>query len=133
MGGASFPGDMCRPLVIVLVGGLAVGCAGEGGALSSDSGRGVDTGTAVDSGIAVDSGGAPDSAVACDPALTYASFGAAFFSAHCGGCHSFSQSFAQSDARGLSGIVLEGDMPPGGGLTTTERDQFAEWLACGAP
>jgi len=119
--------------MLVLVGGLAAGCAGEGAALSPDSGRAVDMGIAVDMGTAVDSGGAPDSAVACDPSLTYASFGAAFLSAHCGSCHSFSQSFVQSDATGLSGIVLEGFMPPGGGLTTAERDQFADWLACGAP
>jgi len=115
--------------MIVVMGGLAGGCAGEGGALSPDSGR------ADDAGIAVDSVGAPDSAaVVCDPSLTYASYGAAFLGAHCGSCHSFSQSFVQADATGLSGIVLEGFMPPGGGgLTTAERDQFANWLACGAP
>jgi hypothetical protein len=119
---------MWRRSMMVLAAGLAVGCAGEGGALSPDSGR------VVDADLAADSGGAPDSAVACDPSLTYASFGAAFLGAHCGSCHSFSQSFAQSDATGLSGIVLEGFMPPGGGgLTTAERDQFADWLACGAP
>jgi|HubBroStandDraft_2_1064218.scaffolds.fasta_scaffold118984_2 hypothetical protein len=121
-------GHMCRFFMIALMGGLAAGCAAEGAALSPDSGRAVDT------GVAVDSGGALDSAVACDPSLTYASFGASFLSVHCGSCHSFSQSFVQSDATGLSGIVLEGFMPPGGGgLTTAERDQFANWLACGAP
>jgi len=114
--------------MMVLVGGLAAGCAADGGALAPDSGRAVDT------GVAVDAGGARDSAIACDPSLTYASFGAAFLSVHCGSCHTFSQSFVQSDARGLSGIVLEGFMPPGGGgLTTAEQDQFADWLACGAP
>jgi mono/diheme cytochrome c family protein len=82
----------------------------------------------------VDSGAPPDTGVACDPSLTYANFGQAFFTAHCNSCHGFTQSVAEGEAATLSGAVLGGFMPPGGGsLTPSDRLEFADWLACGAP
>ena len=92
---------------------LLAGCAGEGGDL-------------------LDAGATNDSAASCDPALTYASFGAAFLATHCNGCHSWSQADAKNDGTVLSDVVTAGYMPPGG-LTASQEQQFADWVACGAP
>jgi hypothetical protein len=81
-----------------------------------------------------DSGTPQDTGVGCDSSLTYANFGQAFFAAHCNSCHGFTQAAAQGEPATLSGVVLEDFMPPGGGnLTPSDRQEFADWLACGAP
>jgi hypothetical protein len=81
-----------------------------------------------------DSGAAIDSGTGCDPTLTYANFGAAFLSTHCNGCHGWTQSDVKAAGSALSSVVLGGFMPPGGGsLTQPQRQQFADWVACGAP
>jgi hypothetical protein len=101
--------------MLLLASCLVAGCAGEGE-------------------LPVDSSAPPDMAITCDSSLTYADYGAAFLGSHCNSCHGFNQSSVQSNAAGLSGIVLGGFMPPGGGgLTAAQRNQFADWLACGAP
>jgi len=84
--------------------------------------------------------------------LTYASFGAPFFSAHCTTCHGTPPSGgapAHADFTTLAAIkdhaalidekAAAGPartnvaMPPVGGVALGERRQLGEWLACGAP
>jgi hypothetical protein len=81
-----------------------------------------------------DAGPATDSGATCDPSLTYANFGASFLTSHCNSCHGWTHSQVETDGVALSSIVLGGYMPPGGGgLTQEQRQQFADWVACGAP
>lgn len=90
----------------------------------------------------------------CPPqgtALTYASFGAPFLDAHCNGCHS-AEVGSRHGAPGTFRFDTLGDvrrhaprifvraaatnvsMPPGpDDPPADERDQLAEWLACGSP
>jgi uncharacterized membrane protein len=89
--------------------------------------------------------------VSCPPegtALTYDNFGAQFMTTHCNRCHSTATSGAPGAYRfdTRDEVVAHKDrifiraagpnvtMPPGpDDPSTTERDQLAEWLACGAP
>ncbi len=93
----------------------------------------------------------PIDEAACPPegtALTYDNFGAEFFAANCNSCHSTGKSGAprayRFDTR--DEVVTHADrifiraagpnvtMPPGPeDPPFDERDQLAEWLACGAP
>lgn len=89
--------------------------------------------------------------MACPPegtTLTYATFGAAFLDDHCNGCHTDSSSGAprafrfdtHDEVRTHAARIFERaagpnvTMPPGPDDPPAEqRDQLAEWLACGAP
>lgn len=89
--------------------------------------------------------------MSCPPdgtALTYETFGADFMAVHCNSCHSTATSGAPSayrfDTRDdvsthKARIFIRAagpnvTMPPGPeDPSQTERDQLAEWLACGAP
>jgi hypothetical protein len=95
---------------------LVGGCAGEAAEPQADAGTATDSGTV------------------CDPTLTYANFGAAFLTTRCNSCHGWTHADVEADGTGLSSIVLGGFMPPGGGgMTQPQRQQFADWVACGAP
>ena len=112
---------MTLPIPVVILFWLGVGCrVGESNSTSDAT---------ADAMVLSDAG------VDCDPALTYATFGSAFFSSYCNSCHSFTQSFAQSDGTQLSSAVQDDAMPPRGStsLTTSEREEFSAWIACGAP
>jgi len=80
--------------------------------------------------------------------LTYASFGQAFMGDHCNECHSNAKAGAPSGykfdtqdqiKKHASRIFIRAagpnvTMPPGpDDPPELERDQLAEWLACGAP
>jgi uncharacterized membrane protein len=80
--------------------------------------------------------------------LTYDSFGADFFAAHCNRCHSNASSGAprafnfdtHEDIRRHAARIFvraagpNTSMPPGpNDPPAAERDMLAEWLACGAP
>ncbi|MBS1123580.1 MAG: hypothetical protein H6Q90_5808 [Deltaproteobacteria bacterium] len=80
--------------------------------------------------------------------LTYESFGAVFFADHCNRCHSEAKNGAPEnyrfdtadEIRTLADRIFiraagpNVTMPPGPkDPPTAERDQLAEWLACGAP
>jgi uncharacterized membrane protein len=80
--------------------------------------------------------------------LTYASFGQAFFGEHCNECHSNSKAGAPSSykfdtqeqiKKHAPRIFIRAagpnvTMPPGpDDPPESQRDQLAEWLACGAP
>jgi hypothetical protein len=106
---------------------MLAGCAGAAGEPQPDAGQAMDSGGGPDAWPSLDSGGT------CNSTLTYADFGAAFLNSHCNGCHGWTQAAVQSDATGLASIVLGGFMPPGGGLTQAQRQQFADWVDCGAP
>jgi hypothetical protein len=107
---------------------LLAGCAGAGAEPQPDSGTGMDSGAGPDAWPSLDSG------TGCDSTLTYANFGAAFLSSHCNSCHGWTQQSVQSSGTGLASIVVGGFMPPGGGgLTQAQRQQFADWVDCGAP
>ena len=81
-------------------------------------------------------------------ALTYDNFGAGFFADHCNRCHSEAKSGAPSSYRfdSIDDVRRHADrifiraagpnvtMPPGPeDPPGDQRDQLAEWLACGAP
>lgn len=80
-------------------------------------------------------------------ALTYATFGEAFFSTHCTSCHAAGTGVAgaesdpfetQAQIQAAIEDIYEraggsnDSMPPSGGPTAEERQQLAEWLSCGA-
>jgi hypothetical protein len=80
--------------------------------------------------------------------LTYANFGAGFFADHCNRCHSEGKSGAPRAFRfdTVDEVRVHAErifvraagpnvsMPPGPeDPPADERDQLAEWLACGAP
>jgi len=104
-------GGIAAAILVIL---SLAGCAGEGG---ED----------------VDAASAPDTAMSCGPTLTYASFGAGFLATYCGGCHGWTQASAQQEGSVLSSVVTSGAMPPGGGVPASQRQEFADWISCGAP
>ena len=80
--------------------------------------------------------------------LTYASFGQQFMADHCNGCHTSSKAGAPGSfkfdtheqvQRHAPRIFIRAagpnvTMPPGpDDPPESQRDQLAEWLACGAP
>lgn len=80
--------------------------------------------------------------------LTYDNFGADFLATHCNSCHSTGKSGAPRAYRfdTLDEVLVHKDrifiraagpnvtMPPGpDDPQQTDRDDLAEWLACGAP
>lgn len=75
----------------------------------------------------------PDAGPTCDSTLTYQNFGASFLKTNCNGCHAWTQADAHADGIALSGVVVQGAMPPGSRLSASQRQQFADWIACGAP
>jgi len=76
-----------------------------------------------------------------DSTLTYQNYGAAFMTTYCLSCHTTKESpklttQAQIQARAnsiLQEAVYTTAMPEDADLTTEERQQLGEWLACGAP
>ena len=83
-----------------------------------------------------------------DSSLTYGSFGQTFFAGQCLRCHgaggpespkldTLEQIRAQTNA--IDRAAASGPngtntfMPEGASVTTEERQQLGEWLACGAP
>ena len=81
-------------------------------------------------------------------ALTYASFGQQFMADHCNECHSSSKAGAPGSYKFDTHDQVKGHakrifiraagpnvtMPPGpDDPPESDRDQLAEWLACGAP
>lgn len=76
-----------------------------------------------------------------DSTLTYANFGASFMTTYCLSCHQTkenpklgTQALIQSHASSiLQEAVYTTAMPEDADLTTAEREQLGEWLACGAP
>jgi hypothetical protein len=72
-------------------------------------------------------------AMSCTPD-TWSSFGAAFFSGHCAGCHgTFTHSGVQSAAALYSSFISSGSMPRGGGISASLRAEAVTYLNCGAP
>jgi hypothetical protein len=85
----------------------------------------------------------------CPPegtALTYESFGKPFFDGYCVYCHGGANSYSSRSFTTVESIRSQSDrvfanaaagntsMPPGpDDPSEAERDQLAEWLACGAP
>jgi hypothetical protein len=78
--------------------------------------------------------------------LTYENFGEAFFQDYCIRCHGGPNGYSSRSFTSLDSIRAEsarifinaaGDnqfMPPGpDGPPQSERDELADWLACGAP
>jgi uncharacterized membrane protein len=89
-----------------------------------------------------------DTAAACtpDPDYTWETFGAAFVAGRCQGCHGSGSTARygapesltfddEAEVRVLREAVLrtvltDTTMPPGGGLTDTEKERLGRWLAC---
>lgn len=93
----------------------------------------------------------PIDEAACPPegtTLTYDNFAADFFATNCNSCHSTGKSgaprayrfdthdevLAHADRIFIRAAGPNVTMPPGpGDPPAADRDQLAEWLACGAP
>ncbi len=78
--------------------------------------------------------------------LTYENFGEGFFSRYCTTCHGGPNGYSSRSFSSLQLICANqgrifinaaadnASMPPGpGGPARSERDDLADWLACGAP
>jgi hypothetical protein len=107
-------------LVVTL---LSAGCGDDdsytgagGGTGGGDGGTGPD----FDAGACVD---------------TWANFGATFFSDSCASCHGASGSHASvtGAANTLAWVISSETMPPGGGVSSSERARAVLYLRCGAP
>jgi hypothetical protein len=75
-----------------------------------------------------------------DSTLTYANFGQALIASNCLSCHRSgrpqlsTQAGIQANTGGIIELTVYTDaMPKSGDLTTAQRMQLGEWLACGAP
>ena len=76
-----------------------------------------------------------------DSTLTYANFGQAIIASSCLSCHTNrqrprldTQAAIQANTGSLIELAVYTDaMPKDGDLTTAQRMQLGEWLACGAP
>jgi mono/diheme cytochrome c family protein len=81
-----------------------------------------------------------------DSALTYEDFGQAFFAANCVSCHSGREeptlttlADIQANREEIDMVAAAGPngvntaMPENGSVSTAERTELGEWLACGAP
>lgn len=92
---------------------------------------------------------APEAEPVCDNALTWESFGHAFTSQYCAGCHSstippehrneapevvnldtYAGVLRWVDAIEVTAAMEPPSMPPGGGPTEAERELLREWLRC---
>lgn len=106
---------------------LFIGCNSSGPMLAPNDGSNV---TFVDAGA--DSSG---DGLTCDPAVTYATFGMAFFATYCSNCHQWDQMSAQDVASTIIYAAGPGGFMPPGPPTPTDdqRARLAAWLACGAP
>lgn len=118
--------------VVIVTAALAVSCGGNKDSASGEAG--------------------PD--CAHQPALTWENFGKGHMDKHCNGCHSVLIPDAQRQgapsgvdfntyqdviewhpriiARGTRKVLPEPTMPPGGGPSPEELDNFLEWLECEA-
>jgi hypothetical protein len=106
-------------------------------------------GLAIGAVFAACQGGTPIDAHPCPPGgtkLTYDNFGRGFFDGWCVRCHGgpngySSRSFttvddirAQKDRIFINAAADNAYMPPGpDGPSQDERNELADWLACGAP
>jgi hypothetical protein len=83
-------------------------------------------------GTAADTANPPDCTAMHD---TWASFAGSFFSSHCSGCHGFasSQASVEANAAFIESMVSSGTMPPGGGVSASDRQRIVNWLGCGTP
>jgi len=85
--------------------------------------------------------GITESQLTCDTSLTYASFGQAFMSTNCGGCHagkerpdlSTQAAVRSNSARILQEAVYTTAMPQDADISKDERMLLGQWLTCGAP
>ena len=60
----------------------------------------------------------------------------AVFASNCTGCHASEWESCwnvQSASSGVEGMISTGSMPPGGGLSSTDRATVLAWLDAGAP
>jgi len=83
-------------------------------------------------GVGAAGGGSGSSSCTTDPD-TWSSFGDAFFSSECAGCHVFSHAAVQAGHGAIASAISRGSMPQGGVLDDTLRRQVLAYLACGAP
>jgi hypothetical protein len=91
----------------------------------------------------VDDTSIPASEVVCptDSTLTYENFGSAFLRTNCLSCHTSREKPAltslalvqANSAKIISAAVTSSNMPQDSSLTTAQRTQLGQWLACGAP
>jgi argininosuccinate lyase len=94
----------------------------------------------------VGAGSATGSTCPAGSTLTYANFGQAFISTNCLSCHGSrqspilaTQSAIQAASTQIDRMAAAGPdavntaMPPNGSVSTSDRLNLGQWLACGAP
>ncbi|MBS2030446.1 MAG: hypothetical protein JST54_21260 [Deltaproteobacteria bacterium] len=84
--------------------------------------------TTTGSGSTTSSGSTTGTTGACTTD-TWTSTMKSFFTSKCSSCHSVSKSFADSG----QGRIDSGSMPPGGGLSQSDRQRVDTWIGCGSP
>jgi hypothetical protein len=125
------------PRASILLGMVMTGACSTPSALEPVDGGDADT-VAVVQGDDDSPDGDSDAGVdgpGCDPAVTYATFGRAFFDTYCNRCHRFDQQSAQLAGDAISSLAGTGTfMPPVDPRpTAAERASLVAWIACGAP
>ncbi len=113
--------------------GTCTGAGGGGGTGGFGGGGGVggSGGTSGGGGFGGGSGGSGGGSTCTD---TWATYGQAFFSSHCGQCHSWAGSHAsvQSKLSSITSRIQSGSMPPGG-ISAADKQKILAYLGCGAP
>ena len=64
---------------------------------------------------------------------TWGNFAQAFMANNCAGCHSFASSVATLKPHQNAARISDGSMPPGGGLSASDKSRILLWLSCGLP
>ena len=81
-------------------------------------------------------GGMSAAAITCttSPAPSFSGNVQSILANRCTSCHSEFTTFsrASSAASSIQSQVSQGQMPPGGGLGTAEKNAIVQWVACGS-
>jgi len=125
------------------------GGAGSGGFVSHGGTTGSGGSTASGAGGTTSSGGSGGSSTTHDAgpdtvsAVSYAKDIASMMKANCTSCHTGSRSPAGVDLSTYAGVkanasqansaIRAGAMPPGGGLSATDKQLFQSWVTAGEP
>ncbi len=64
---------------------------------------------------------------------TWVNFAQAFMVNNCAGCHSYANSVATLKPHQNAARISDGSMPPGGGLSASDKSRILLWLSCGLP
>jgi hypothetical protein len=95
--------------------------------------------TPPDAGSGRPDAGSTDAGSSSCTSDTWAGFAQSFLQNNCTGCHNHSfgntvsYNTVKSEASSLASRIRSGNMPPGGGLNSSDKSRILTWLGCGAP